>query len=77
MSLVIIGKLYKISGDEENPTVTELDGWHVNSTEPVAEWEQWLIPHVPPRPVFSGVDTYCYKFDSEEQFKALLPEPDA
>ena len=72
MSLVIIGKLYKISGDEESLKATELEGWHVNSTEPVPEWEQWQVEPEHKRRVFADADTYCYKFDSEEQFNEIL-----
>lgn len=72
MVIDIIGKIYDISGDAENPTVIELEGWHVNSTEPVAEWEQWLVEPSHKRRVFAGADTYCYKFDSEQQFNEVM-----
>jgi hypothetical protein len=72
MALDIIGKIYDLSGDAENPTVTELAGWHVNSTELLHGLEYYLIELVTPRRVFMGVDTYCYKFDSEQQANELL-----
>ncbi|MDP5205434.1 hypothetical protein ORI99_00015 [Alishewanella sp. SMS9] len=72
MALDIIGNIYDISGDAENPTVTELEGWHVNSTVLLAGLEYYLIGPSSPRRVFMGVDTYCYKFDSEQQAKELL-----
>jgi hypothetical protein len=71
MSLVIIGKLYKISGDEENPTATELDGWHVNSTEPVAEWDNYQVSPEAPKMVFAGVETYHYRFKDKKEFDKL------
>lgn len=73
MSLDIIGKIYDIDNtDHENPAVTELAGWHVNSTELLHGLEYCLIEPSSPRRVFMGVDTYCYKFDSEQQAKELL-----
>ena len=71
MSLDIIGKMYNISGDAENPTLTELSGWHVNSTKLMVEWGQWEVEPSHKRRVFAGVNTYCYRFDSEEQFKEV------
>ena len=70
MALDIIGLIHVINEDD---TVTAIDGWHVNSAEPVAEWEQWLVTPQQQRRVFADADTYCYKFDSEEQFNAILP----
>ena len=73
MALDIIGKLYDIdSTDPENPTVTELLGWHVNSTEPLSGLEYYAVSPATPRRVFMGVNTYCYKFDNEQQAKELL-----
>ena len=69
MALDIIGLIHVINDDE---TVTAIDGWHVNSTEPVAEWEQWQVEPEHKRRVFADADTYCYKFDSEEQFNEIL-----
>lgn len=72
MALDIIGKLYDITGDHENPTVTELEGWHVNSTRPVAGLASYLVEPTPPRQVFAGVKTHCYMFSSESEAKELL-----
>lgn len=72
MSLDIIGKMYNVTGDPENPTVTELEGWHVNSTEQIDGLEQYAVTPTVPKQVFAGVDTYCYRFDSEQQAKELL-----
>ena len=72
MSLDINGKLYNISGDAENPVVTELEGWHVNSTELIAEWEQWRVNPTNPRQTIFGVETFFYRFDNEKQFNELL-----
>lgn len=73
MALDIIGKIYDISGDTESPTVTELEGWHVNSTELLDGLEQHLIEPTMPRRVFAGVETYFYRFESEQQFNEACP----
>ena len=73
MALDIIGKIYDIDNtDPENPTVTELAGWHVNSSEPIAGLDDYIVMPTIPRRVFAGVKTYCYRFDSEEQANTLL-----
>ena len=73
MALDIIGKLHDSdSTDPKSPTVTELAGWHVNSTELLHGLEYYLTEPSSPRRVFMGVDTYCYRFDSEQQAKELL-----
>ena len=74
MNLDIIGKMYEITGDAENPTVTELEGWHVNTTEEVEEWEAYKVNPSHKRRVFAGVEKFCYLFQSEIHFKTLLPE---
>ena len=68
MTLDIIGTLHDISGDPEQPTVTALDGYHVNSTELAPAWEAYLVVPTTPRRVFAGVDTFCYRFPSEEDW---------
>ena len=70
MSLYIIGTIYNLSGDGE--TSAPVDGWHVNSTELLADIEDYRIEPATPKFVFMGVGTYCYKFDSEQQAKELL-----
>ena len=74
MSLVIIGKLYKIGGDEENPTVIELEGWHVNSTEILKGLDDYLVTPKRVRIKFSGVKTFHYRFDSKKQAEVLLSD---
>ena len=65
MTLDIIGTLHDISGDPEQPTVTALDGYHVNSSEPVPVWEAHLVVPTNPKRVFAGADTFFYRFPSE------------
>lgn len=72
MNLDIIGKIYSIDDtDPGKPVATPLDGWHVNTTAPVSEWEHWRVEPSHKTRVFAGVATYCYKFDSEEQFNEV------
>lgn len=73
MNLDIIGKLYDIDNtDPDNPVVTELIGWHVNSTELLPELEAHRVEPVTPRRAFMGVDTYCYQFTDEQQAEESL-----
>jgi hypothetical protein len=74
MIIDIIGIIYDITGDVENPTATPKPGWHVNSTEPVPEWAEWQVTPDIPSCVFAGVETYHYRFDSEQHFDELMPE---
>ena len=75
MSLYIAGPLYDIDNtDPENPVVTELSGWHVNSTQKLEGLDDYLVTPTVPKVVFSGVDTWFYRFESEQQAVELLPE---
>lgn len=65
----IIGKIHTVdSTDTENPAVTELDGFHVNSTEPASGWEEFLVEPTSPKQTFFGVPTYFYRFKDESEF---------
>lgn len=77
MSLDIIGKLFDIDNtNPESPVVTELDGWHVNSPVIIDGLDAYRIEPAHKRRVFAGaelgVQTYCYRFDTEEQARELL-----
>ena len=73
MSLYIAGILHDIDNtDPENPVITELDGFFVNSTEKLAGLDDYLVTPAVPKVVFSGVQTYHYRFDSEQEAKTLL-----
>ena len=69
----IIGKIQTIDNtDLDNPVITELEGWHVNTTQKLAGLDAYeVFPEVPYR-VVSGATTYSYRFDSEQQAKELL-----
>jgi hypothetical protein len=61
----IIGKIYKIVGDE---FATELPGFHVNTPEPVAAWaDKQVFPKTPSR-VYGGHETFYYVFSNEAEF---------
>lgn len=71
MTIVQIGLIYDTS-DPENPVL--LDGWHVDSLQPIKGAEAFLINPSNPKHGFAGVDfCYKYKFSSKEQAKEYLP----
>ncbi|MGY5383289.1 hypothetical protein [Vibrio metschnikovii] len=66
----IIGTLYDVgSEDQDNVIVTELDGYHVNSTSLVDEWQQFKVEPSTPRHTFFGVPTHFYRFADESEFR--------
>ena len=81
MSIDIIGTIHKPTGviltdsdGMEYPEYAPIPGWHLNSTEPVAVWEQYQVfPSGTYHRVFAGAETYCYRFDNEEQAQELAP----
>ena len=81
MTIDIIGIIHKPtgvmltdSGGIEYPEYAPIPGWHINSTEPVPEWEQYhVIPSGTYHRVFAGAETFCYRFDSAEQAQKLAP----
>ena len=52
------------------------DGWHINTPEPVPEWEQFRIPtpETPYRVYAGGIMPVCYRFESEAQFLSMIPQ---
>lgn len=66
---------YDEEGNELTPPVYA-QGWHVNTLEPVPEWEQYRIPAPEtPKCIYAGgIMPVCYRFESKEQFESLLPE---
>jgi hypothetical protein len=65
----VLGKLYETdTTDPENPLSTPLEGWHVNTVEPVKEWVDFLVKPTQPREMFLNLTTFCYKFDSEQEY---------
>ena len=73
MNIDIIGTIYNLDfTDPENVITTPLDGYHVNTTEPVEGLEAYLVEPTVPRRVFAGHATYCYKFENEVEARRLL-----
>lgn len=73
----IIGKIHTVDNtDPENPTVTELEGYHVNSTELVEGLESFIVEPSSPKQTFFGVPTYFYKFADESEFDLAMNPPE-
>jgi hypothetical protein len=69
----IIGTIYDIDRtDPENPVSTPLDGFHINTTQPLQGLDDYLVEPEVPQQVFAGVVTYHYRFDNEQQAKDLI-----
>ena len=66
---------YDDEGNELTETVYK-DGWHVNTLEPVPEWEAYKVPTPakPYRMYAGGVMPVCYIFPDEMAFKKLFPD---
>ena len=81
MTIDIIGTIHKPTGamltDSEGmeyPKFAPIPGYHINSTEPVPEWEpHQVVPSGTYHRVFAGAETYCYRFDNEQQAQELAP----
>lgn len=56
----VVGVIHKPTGetidtdDGPMPVFAPLDGWHVNTTEPVAEWDEYAVEPTNPARVFAG-----------------------
>lgn len=73
MNLTIIGKIYNIDNtNPDNPVITELAGYHVNTTQKLQGLDEYLVSPTIPHRVFAGMKTYFYTFESENQCKQLL-----
>lgn len=72
----VIGKMHELeSAESGTPTITELEGFHVNSTEAIGGLEGFLIEPSSPRKTFFGVPTYFYKFADESEFDLAMNSP--
>lgn len=82
----IIGTIYTPAVlDAEGNVITEsqaIPGWHINTPEAVAGWEQHQVFPETPMRIYSGHDTVYYSFADEAEFTAaaieagLLPAPE-
>lgn len=56
----VVGVIWKPKGEtidtDDGPmsVFAPLDGWHVNTTEPIAEWEEYAVVPTNPVRVFAG-----------------------
>ena len=56
----VIGVIQKPTGetidtdDRPVPVLEPLDGWHVNTTAPIAEWDEYAVEPTNPVRVFAG-----------------------
>jgi hypothetical protein len=63
--------------DDEGEVISggeALDGFHLNTTEPLEGLDSYQFTPTVPRQVFAGTETYFYAFESETQAKELVPE---
>ena len=77
----IIGRIpsalptYDAEGNQLTP-VKWLDGYHVNTPEPVPEWADYLLdpqPATPVRVYAGGIMPACYKFPDKATFMEVYP----
>lgn len=56
----VVGVIHKPTGetvdtdDGPMPVFAPLDGWHVNTTAPIAEWDEYAVVPTNPVRVFAG-----------------------
>jgi hypothetical protein len=53
-----------------------LTGWHADSLQPIEGADSYLVTPASPSHGFAGVpdsEIYRYRFDNQEQFRALVP----
>lgn len=71
-----LGTLYTAPVVDSNGNITTqptaIEGYHVNSTQAVAEWASYEITPLTPCVVFAGVTTYFYKFASQSAYQTAL-----
>jgi hypothetical protein len=68
----VLGHLYNVMGeaDSDNYSSVKLEGYHVNTTEAVPEWVDYLVKPSQPRRMFLNLTTFCYKFNSKSHYEA-------
>ena len=75
----IIGLIYTDTGEvdsEENPILAPLEGYHVNTLEPIEGADTHLVTPNPHSRVFSGVpieNHFFYRFVDEAQYREFAP----
>lgn len=69
----VVGYIPQIdNSDPDDPVITWLPGWHINSAAPLYGLDDYSVTPTVPHQVLAGVPTYHYRFDDEEQAKMLL-----
>ena len=81
MNYDIIGILYADTGqtvtDEEGneyPEMQPIQGFHVNTDQPISGAEDYVVVPTTPRRVFAGIETFFYAFPDEDIFAEFAPE---
>lgn len=75
----VVGKIVDTVNiyDDEGMIVNELryiDGWYVNMPYEYPDVAQYEVFPEEPQRVYSGAETFFYKFDSEEQWLSIVAE---
>ena len=70
MSIHVIGTITNSTPtDDPEVFLTEtLDGYHVASTEQIADWGAFKTTYETPPMEFYGVQTFYYKFNDEQHY---------
>ena len=76
----IIGTLYTPGTYDADGSVIDapvaVEGYHVNTTHPVADWAAFKVTPASPRRVFGGGTTHYYTFADAAEFEAHLDTAD-
>ncbi len=76
----IIGTLYTPGTYDSEGNVIDapvpVEGYHVNTTHPVADWTAFKVTPASPRRVFGGGATHHYTFSDAAEFEAELDTAD-
>lgn len=72
----IIGTIYQPTGvmltdsdGNEYPEMEAIPGYHVNTPEPVPEWDAYRIYPVTPSRVYAGKEPVCYSFATATEYE--------
>lgn len=73
VGIIYEGGTYDDEGNVITPP-TPKPGWHVNTLEPIPEWDPYRIPtpETPTRVYAGGVIPVCYRFPDKDTFMALM-----
>jgi hypothetical protein len=76
MDINILGTITRAipTDDSEVFETIELEGFHINTTSPLEDAEDYQVFPEVPYNVFAGVTTYFYSFEDERQARELVPD---